>query len=348
MKIKDLCRQIPENSQYFPSEVFNIIRDQGLLQLNLPKSYQKISEKYFLYKTLFEIGKASLSVGRIYEGHINAIKLINDLGSTEQKDFYFAEVKKGKLFSVWNTEIISEALTGEIKHDCLILKGAKIFCSGGLHIDYALITAKIEGAKQLIIIPLKAFPALKEDYSLWHPMGMKNSVSCRIDFTNLAISSKNRIGGKNDYELEPWFTGGAIRFASVQLGGAEAVMNAAQDHLKNLNRVDDPYQQQRFGLMAVQIESGKLWLEKAQNLESQSEQYSKEEIVNFANMMRSAVLEICEKILQLSERSVGVQGFMNTHALDQVYRDLKVYLKQPGPDFALQNVGAYYLNDFKR
>lgn len=345
--IKSLCHQIPEDSQYFPAEVFTLLHKLGFLQSNLPENYQNVEQKYPLYEILFKLGSANLSVGRIYEGHINAIKLINHLGSDEQKCYYFSEVKNGKLFSVWNTELKFEALKAIKMDGKFKLDGAKTFCSGGLHIDYALVTAGIGKKKQLIIIPLKNYKELNEDWSVWNPMGMKNSVSCRINFTNIVVPIKNLLGGLNSYEMEPWFTGGAMRFATVQLGGAEAIVIAAIDHINKLKRNNDPYQERRFGIMAVQIESGKLWLEKAQQIEHNSQEYTKEEIILYANIMRSAILDICEKILHLAERSVGVQGFMNAHPMEQAFRDLKVYLKQPGPDISLKNAGAYYLNNYR-
>ena len=346
-EIESCCRELPDDSRYFPSEVFKLMHEQGLLEINLPEDHRNEERHLSLYNTLFEIGKASLSVGRIYEGHANAIKLIKDHGSPAQQDFYFREAQNGKLFSVWNTEMNSEALTAEKKKDSIHLKGAKTFCSGGLGIDYALITVAIWGQKQMLIIPLKEYPQLVEDWSLWRPMGMKNSVSCSIDFSGIEISSDRMLGDLNAYEEEPWFSGGAMRFAAVQLGGAEAVMIAALDHLKKLKRNNDPYQQQRMGMMAIQMQAGKFWLEQAEKLENKPDNYTAAEIVNFANMMRSAVLEISETILNLAERSVGVQGFMKTHPLEQVYRDLKVYLKQPGPDLALQNVGAFTFDHYK-
>lgn len=347
LHIKSLCRQLPEDSQHFPAEVFTLLHDLGFLQRNLPENYQNVELKFPLFEILFKLGSANLSVGRIYEGHINAIKLIKQLGSDEQKRYYFSEIKNGRLFSVWNTELNYEALKAIKMEGKFRLYGAKTFCSGGLHIDYALVTAAINKKKQLIIIPLKDHKELNEDWSLWKPMGMKNSVSCRIDFTNLVVPIENLLGDLNSYEIEPWFTGGAMRFATVQLGGAEAIVIAAIDHLKNLKRENDPYQQQRFGIMAVQIESGKLWIEKAQQIENNSEHYTKEEIILYANIMRTAILDICEKILGLAERSVGVQGFMMTHPMEQAFRDLKVYLKQPGPDASVKNVGTYYLNKYR-
>ncbi|CAN5339966.1 acyl-CoA dehydrogenase family protein [soil metagenome] len=346
-EIKALCLKLPDDSHYFPSEVFKLLKEQRLLQISLPEDFLDEEVQIPVFTALFETGKASLSVGRIYEGHINALKLIEDYGSSIQQDFYFRETKIGKLFGVWNTEMNTEAVTATKKKDSISLYGAKTFCSGGLSIDYALITAAINDEKQLLIIPLKKYEQLEEDWSLWQPMGMKNSVSCRIDFTGIDISSENLLGNINAYHQEPWFSGGAMRFAAVQLGGAEAAMMAVLDHLRKQNRTADPYQQQRVGTMAIKIHAGKFWLKQAQKINDNQDKYSVGEIVNFANMMRSAVLEISETILHLAERSVGVQGFLENHPLERVYRDLKVYLKQPGPDLALKNVGSFTFDNHK-
>ena len=339
--INSCCLKMPEDSRHFPAAAMQLLHEQSLLQINLPKRFRVIDERIPVYETLCKIGKCNLSVGRIYEGHLNAIKLIKDHGSESQQEYFFQEARIGKLFSVWNTEMSSEALTAQVSHSKLKLNGAKTFCSGGLQIDYAIITAEVDEDKQMLIFPLKEYPKLIEDWSLWNPMGMKNSVSCRIDFSGIEISSDLKLGKLNAYQQQPWFSGGAMRFAAVQLGGAEALMLSAIDHLNAQNKSSDPYQQQRMGTMAILVESGKFWLQKAQEIDDHQENYSSVEIVNFADMMRSAILNISEEILQLTERSIGVQGFMENHPMEQVYRDLKVYLKQPGPDLALKNVGAY-------
>ena len=346
--INSCCRKIPEDSRHFPATAMQLLHEQSLLQINLPDRFREQAQRLPVYETLFKIGKCNLSVGRIYEGHLNAIKLIKDHGSESQKEYFFQKAKIGKLFSVWNTEISSEALRAQIIAGKLELNGAKTFCSGGLQIDHAIITAEVDGTKQMLILPLKEYPKLTEDWSLWNPTGMKNSVSCRIDFSGIELSSELKLGKLNAYQEQPWFSGGAMRFAAVQLGGAEALLHSAIDHLNTQNKSNDPYQQQRMGTMAILVETGKFWLKKAQEIDDNQQDYTSAEIVNFADMMRSAILNISEEILQLTERSIGVQGFMENHPMEQVYRDLKVYLKQPGPDLALKNVGAYTFDHYKR
>ncbi|MEH6408218.1 MAG: acyl-CoA dehydrogenase family protein, partial [Leeuwenhoekiella sp.] len=132
-----------------------------------------------------------------------------------------------------------------------------------------------------------------------------------------------------------------IRFAAVQLGGAEAFANVTLEHLKKQERVEDTYQQTRIAKIAMLLESGRLWIEAAGKLADTTDESSSAELVNYANMVRTAIMDICNEVIKLSERSVGLQGFMQDHPMEKLHRDLTTYLKQPGPDYALANIGKF-------
>lgn len=67
------------------------------------------------------------------------------------------------------------------------------------------------------------------------------------------------------------------------------------------------------------------------------------EFVQCANMFRLESRNICEEVLRLAELSVGLQGLMVPHPLERIHRDLSVYLKQPGPDRTLKEVGKHFI-----
>jgi len=341
---RKIFQNLPDESRCFPQPAFDLLRELGLLTINLPpqnnKKLAKKGELNYLLHNLRRVGRADLSVGRIYEGHLNGIELIKIYGTNAQKKFYFEEVRNGKLFSVWNTELPEESIQIREKEEAYILEGAKVFCSGSLNIDYALLTAYQKKTPQLLIVPIKKNTDLKADWSLWNPMGMKASVSSRIDFTGIKVNTNQLLGIPGDYLKEPAFSGGAIRFAAVQLGGAEAIFRESVQHLKKVQRAGDPHQQKRIGKMATLIKSGKLWLDGATEMEGSTPK-DVEKTVNYANMARSAIGSICQDVMLLAERSVGLQGYMQGHPLEKLHRDLSTYLKQPGPDLALMRVGGY-------
>lgn len=141
------------------------------------------------------------------------------------------------------------------------LRGAKTFASGAGHLARPLITGSLPEGQgwQLFVLPAdKQAPAL--DRSFWRPLGMRATASFRADLTGLEIGPEDLIGAPDDYYRQPAFSGGAIRFAAVQLGGAEAVFEEIRNFLRSLGRTDDPYQRQRLGEMALALGSDHQWV----------------------------------------------------------------------------------------
>ena len=56
------------------------------------------------------LGYGSLALGRLYEGHVNALQLIAQYGDLGQRARLFADAGAGHLFGVWNTEPPGAAL----------------------------------------------------------------------------------------------------------------------------------------------------------------------------------------------------------------------------------------------
>ena len=106
------------------------------------------------------------------------------------------------------------------------------------------------------------FPSLLPvDRSLWRPLGMHASGSHIVTFDGVEVDDDWLLGRPDDYIKEPWFSGGAIRFAAVHVGGMHAVLNVVVKHLRHTKRNCDPYQRHRMGQMAIDVEAGYAWLD---------------------------------------------------------------------------------------
>ena len=348
---------LPDSGQDFPEEAIALLQELGLMTVTLPSEYGGellgIQGGYVeLLNILAVVGSCNLSVGRIYEGHINALLLIHTYGNEQQKKRFYGDAAQGKLFGVWNTERSFEKLKLEDHKGGFVLNGAKIFCSGALHVQRPIVTVDGPGGRSMMVLDLDNAEKGMEDWSLWNPMGMEASVSCRIDFSGMKVAYDQLLGKADDYEREPVFSGGAIRFAAVQMGGSEALANTVLTHLKKHKRTSDPHQQLRLGKLVTLVESGKLWLTAAGQMADECDNKNPDIMVNYANMMRTAIQEICEDIIHICEKSIGLQGFMKYHPMEQRYRDLNVYLKQPGPDRAVTSIAKFiskrnHTNDVK-
>ena len=290
-----------------------------------------------LLRILAAVGRGDLSVGRIFEGHVNALFLIRKFGTPAQKTHYMTLAADGNVFGVWNTDLPGEPLTFEGPW----LSGKKNFASGIDGLSHAIVTARWPQGRLMIILPVAELPV---DRSWWHPLGMRASGSHIVDFTGVTPAADAILGGPDDYVQEPWFSGGAIRFVAVQVGGMHAVFDAAVTHLQRTNRAQDPYQRQRIGRMGIAVESGYAWLDHAAEAWARASGSTTplacKKIIATVNAARSAIETAALAVLEDAERGVGAAGLISPHPLERLIRDLRTYLRQPNPDGALASLGS--------
>lgn len=304
-----------------------------------------------LLQILKHFGRGNLVVGRVFEGHFNALLLINLFGTDEQIERFSNDAKQGKLFGVWNTEAADGVSISRSGHEKFQLTGAKTFATGIDFVTRPVVNGALaNGGWQMTVVPLDEVKT-NVDASWWKPMGMRATRSFKIDLRGVEIKAENLIGAAGDYYRQPWFSGGAIRFAAVQLGAAEALFDETRKYLRLLERTDDPYQKARLGEMAILIETGNLWLERAAGkLDEFMENPAMEKSANFlayANLMRSAIEKICVETMNLCQKAVGARGLNKPFHFERIIRDLTIYLRQPAPDAALADGGRYVLQTGK-
>ncbi|WP_336492369.1 acyl-CoA dehydrogenase family protein [Methylobacterium nigriterrae] len=288
------------------------------------------------------LGSGSLALGRLYEGHVNALQLVARHGGAAARRALFADARAGHLFGVWNTEPAEGGLAFSREGGTLSLRGAKTFASGAGFVTRALVTAReAPGAPPLMLV-VALEPGTRADLSEWRAHGMRASATGRVDFTGLAVPAEAILGGPDAYHGEPHFSGGAWRFAAVQLGGIEAVLDAWLAHLRGTGRGADPHQLARLGEGALAAETARLWVDRAARA-VREETLAPERIVAYVNLARLAVEAAGLDVLQRAQRSVGLQGFLRGHPLERLSRDLATYLRQPAPDRALAGAAAHIL-----
>ena len=292
-----------------------------------------------LARVLRLVGYGSLALGRIYEGHVNALQLVARYGTKAQAKRLFADARAGHLFGVWNTDTPGDCLRlGDDRR----LQGVKTFASGAGFVTRALVTVKREpGAPPLmLVVPLEH--GNRADLTAWRAHGMRASATGTVDFENIAVTDDDILGVWDDYHRQPTFSGGAWRFAAVQLGGIEAVFDAWRGHLAETGRGSDPHQLARLGEGAIAVVGARGWVERAAHVVAEDE-LGPDSVVAFVNLARLAVERAGLDVLQLAQRSVGLQGFLREHPLERLSRDLATYLRQPAPDRALTTAAAEIL-----
>ena len=295
-----------------------------------------------LSEVLRSIGSGSLPLGRLFEGHVNALELVLRYGNAQRGELVAEEARAGKLFGVWNTDD-ANGLRLIHRHGRSWLEGRKILASGAGQIERPLVTAIDENGRQLMVLP-NVGGSERADVSGWRAQGMRASATGAVDFTGVEIAPLEIVGCEGDYERQPWFSAGAWRFAAVHLGGMERIFDLLRRHLEETNRGKDPHQAARVGRAATAVETARLWVAQAATITSAPlGSRPPEQLVAYVNLARFAVEAAALDLMQLVQRSVGLQAFLRPNPIERISRDLATYLRQPGPDRALTDAATWML-----
>ncbi|AMJ63545.1 acyl-CoA dehydrogenase [Bosea sp. PAMC 26642] len=327
----------------YPQESVETLRKAGLLRLFAPPESggenfpDARSENAALFNVLRIIGRADLSLGRIFEGHVNALKLFAWFGSAEDKAGLMLSLRNGAIYGVWATEPPpGVALSRD--GDGWLLSGAKAFATGAGGLTHAVVTARREdGVTQLVVVPAN-LPG-RADLSGWRVRGMRATVSGSYDLTGLKPDENQLLGAPGDYGGEPRFTAGAWRFLAVQLGGAEGLVAETREAMSEAAR-GDPLQRLKFGEAVAATRTAYLWVREA----SQRAADDAPDAPSFVRMARGIVERAALDVMELSARIVGTRSAFDGQRIDKITRDLSLYLRQAGPDHARDQAAIAWLD----
>ncbi|MBC9206256.1 acyl-CoA/acyl-ACP dehydrogenase [Roseomonas aerophila] len=350
-EIEARAAELDSQAGALPAEDIARLGDEGLLMAPLPTSFGgcgwgvEPGTARPLFQALRLVGRASLPLGRLFEGHVNALRLAFHHGTATQQASAAAAARAGQLFGVWNAEdpqhglwLEPDASGGGILHE------GKILCSGAGLVGQALVTARsgADGPSLMLILPLEG-QQQRADLSRWTPSGMRASATGSFDFEGMQVARDEIHGGADAYFTQPGFSGGAWRFLAVQLGGMEALAEALRQHFLRTGRGADPHQAARFGQVATAVETARLWVQRAAVMAEDTES-PPEQLLPYVDLARGAVESAALEVLEHTQRSVGLQAFMRPAPVERIARDLMTYLRQPGPDRALASGAAAWLH----
>jgi alkylation response protein AidB-like acyl-CoA dehydrogenase len=319
----------------YPVEDIDDLRREGLMRMFARPAEPDATE---LMNVLRVIGRANLSVGRIYEGHVNGAKLVSWYGSQAQRARLAANIDAGHSLAVWATEA-PPGVTLLREGAGWRLDGAKIFATGAGHVDSALITARLsDERKQLVWVNLRGHTDRSDPFR-WQVRGMRATVSGSFDFTGMEVETDDLVGEPGDYEAEPRFTAGAWRFAAVQLGGVEALVVLLRERLQTSGGEGDAIHRARFAAAVSAARTAALWVEKAALMAEALDADS----VPLTLMTRGVVEEAGLLVMDIVARTLGTRAFFNSHPADRIARDLGLYLRQAKPDQARDRAATAWL-----
>lgn len=277
------------------------------------------------------LGRANLAVARLFEGHVNAVKLVMLYGTPKTQARVARAVRAGALMGVWGADG-ARPVAVRAEGDLLRLEGAKRFASGLGLVSLAVLSASDDdGASRLVVVP--ADDSGRGDASAWQVSGMRATASGDFEASGLVLDGDAMLGGPDDFHREPHFHGGVWRYAAAQLGGIEALVEAMRADLSARGRLSDPHQAARFARGAMACETARLWVrEAALTVEAPG---ARPESATRSVLARLAVERAALETMTDMDRALGTASHFTDHPVERIRRDLAFYLRQAAPDQAL-------------
>lgn len=293
-----------------------------------------------LLRLLRLVGQGSLALGRVVEGHVNALRLVSRYGSPAQCAAIAADVREGALLGVWVTDG-AHPLQLEQTAQGLILRGQKAFASGAGHVTRALVTARTQAGTTVMLLV-----AVGQDCVI-HPSigglsGMRGAGTGQCDFVGLSVAPDSLIGQAGDYLRQPEFSAGAWRTIAVALGGIERLTTVLREQLAARGRAQAPAQQARIGRALIAAQTALDWTRRAALVATVQDRYEAGDITATVNLARIAVERAGLEVIELLQRGLGLSAFIKTNVAERLTRDLATYLRQPAPDEALCEAAAWF------
>jgi alkylation response protein AidB-like acyl-CoA dehydrogenase len=167
------------------------------------------------FAVLAEAASIDLSLGRLCEGHADALAIIAESGNVPSP---------GASYGVWASRSRSANTFAHRVNGGWSLSGSKEFCSGARIIDRALVTAASDEGYLLFDIDVaEQVTCVIEDS--WPAIGMADSQSETLEFGGVAIPESALVGPPEFYVQRPGFWFGAAGVAACWFGGAVGLLN---------------------------------------------------------------------------------------------------------------------------
>lgn len=326
----------------FPLDDWSALRAVGLLAAVLPQRAGGLGlgtepcGAEALMQALRCLGGANLAVGRLFEAHVNALRLVTHFGTSAQLTHVAATVRAGATFGLWVTDPPEAALRASSEGR---LQGGKAFCSGAGQLSHAVVTLRDPtDAVRLAILPTAGVVATPLPMQL---QGMRAATTGQVSFDGLRIDTQDWLGEPDAYMAEPDFSAGAWRTCAVTCGGLEALLGLAIAQLVARGRDGAPHQRARIGRAWIAQESALHWLARAADVAELGA--APADAIATVGFARTAIEDACLEVLQLVERSIGLPAFLQPSPIERVRRDLATYLRQPAADEVLEQAAAHLI-----
>ena len=349
----------------FPAEDFDDLFRAGLHAPVVPRSHGGLGlggddSLFALWMITKELAKADLSLARCWEGHVNSQVLLAALGTERQQSRWFEGiVARGEKWVAWSGEPqtpVPAQKTGvgttlRVVPGGYVVDGTKMFATSAGEARWAILLVNLYGpggarhasgpadGLLLLVCDLRD-PTVSFDEASWDPIGMRGTVSRVARFKQTFLPEEYLLGQPGQYLRENWQARFSPHYGASFLGAAEAAYGYAREYVQTQGKAHDPYVQHRIATMALNVETGHLWLRHVAGL-WQSGRH--DEAKSAGNRARYLVERWGTDTVDQAIRACGARSLVRPSALERIFRDLSFYVRHDNADHLLATIGRELL-----
>jgi hypothetical protein len=325
----------------FPREAFESLAAAGALAATLDDIGERSSVRPG-WDLLRRVAAADASVGRILDGHQNAVERLEVAADPTTRDRELAAVAAGeRLLGVWGADPgPGEGAPARLHEGAagLVLRGAKTFCSGAGGVDAALIMVGADDGSAPSLVLVECGAEVEVDRSWYRAAGLRASESHRVVFDEAPVTAV--LGDPGELARDPWFSRDAMRTAASWAGMVDAAVAAALDELAE-RCADDPLAQLAAGRIEVAHGTVDAWLDRAAAVADEAVAPGSTVAPRPTGIaMRAEIDRAAKAILADAAAACGSHPFVTGGRLDRSRRDLETFLLQHRLDPLLTKLGA--------
>jgi alkylation response protein AidB-like acyl-CoA dehydrogenase len=282
------------------------------------------------FAALAEVSAVDLSLGRLFEGHADAVAILHEAGRA---------APPGQVLGVWAARRPDAHVVATRRRFGWHLGGCKPWASGAGVLTHALVTAATDGGDALFQVPLD-LPGVRVVAGTWPAVGMADSASGDVDF-DVDLDALALVAPGGWYVERPGFWFGSVGVAACWLGGALGLVRALRADLAA--RGADAHQRARLGVAAARcscMARDVVWA--AGRIDADPIDPARA-MGDVARQVRHLVEAGCVEVLTEVGRAGGAGPLCRDPAQARRAADLAVYIRQHHADRDAEALGRAFL-----
>lgn len=296
--------------------------EAGLDQLPLPGGGQTLER----FQRLAEVGGHHLGLCKLYEGHTDALAIIQQLGGSPAPS---------STWGMWAAEP-PQARVRVSQGQRVALNGRKAWCSGAAVLSHALLTAWDEHDRQQLVAVALDQPGVTVTDQGWQAVGMSATASVEVLFEGAEAQA---IGNPGDYLQRPGFWQGGIGIAACWYGAAQSIAERLRRHCAHS---EEPHALAHLGAVDSALHAA------AQVLRTSAltiDAAPLDDAERLARRARAVVEQAAEQVIRHVGHAVGAGPYCKDRQFARLIADLPVFLRQSHAERDLAALGQQVLTE---